>query len=75
MLIVSLLFTQNAQNGLDSCRIETIDGDAAQNLVPKLNIPLNTAFYMPQAVNINSQRYLEVSTSKQMILKLFFHLL
>ncbi|XP_022135025.1 uncharacterized protein LOC111007124 isoform X2 [Momordica charantia] len=50
---------ENAQNGLDSCRIETIDEDDARNLVPQLHVPLNTAFYMPQAVNINSRRYLE----------------
>lgn len=55
-----MVLKENAQNGLDSCRIETIDEDAARNLVPKLYVPLNTAFYMPEAVNINSQRYLEV---------------
>ncbi|XP_038879763.1 uncharacterized protein LOC120071512 [Benincasa hispida] len=54
-----MVLKENAQNSLDSCMIETIDEDAARNLVPKLNVPLNTAFYMPQAVNINSQRYLE----------------
>ncbi|CAK9329707.1 unnamed protein product [Citrullus colocynthis] len=54
-----MVLKENAQNGLDSCRIETIDEDAARNLVPKLYVPLNTAFYMPEAVNINSQRYLE----------------
>ncbi|XP_031742853.1 uncharacterized protein LOC101203097 isoform X2 [Cucumis sativus] len=54
-----VVLKENAQNGLDSCRIETIDEDAARNLVPELYVPLNTAFYMPQAVNINSQRYLE----------------
>ncbi|GMN47174.1 hypothetical protein TIFTF001_016358 [Ficus carica] len=42
-----------------SCRIETINKEAAQNLVPNLCIPFDTAFYMPQAVNIHPQRYLQ----------------
>lgn len=54
------LCDQNAQNCLASCRIEPIDKDTAQSLVPKLCVPFNTAFYMPKAVNIHSQRYLQV---------------
>ncbi|XP_044472434.1 putative thiamine biosynthesis oxidoreductase ThiO isoform X2 [Mangifera indica] len=49
----------NAQNCLSSCRIETIDKDSAQRLVPNLCVPLNTAFYMPDAVNVHPQHYLQ----------------
>ncbi|KAK2993661.1 hypothetical protein RJ640_009476 [Escallonia rubra] len=49
----------NAQNCLASCRIESIDRDTAQNLVPNLSVPFNSAFYMPGAVNVHPQRYLE----------------
>ncbi|KAJ0030457.1 hypothetical protein Pint_14675 [Pistacia integerrima] len=49
----------NAQNCLSSCRIETIGKDAARSLVPNLCVPLNTAFYMPDAVNVHPQRYLQ----------------
>ncbi|XP_065619608.1 uncharacterized protein LOC112040114 isoform X2 [Quercus suber] len=41
------------------CRIETINQDAAQNLTPNLCLPFNSAFYMPEAVNIHPQRYLQ----------------
>lgn len=54
-----LLLSDNARNCLSSCRIETINKEAAQNLVPNLCIPFDTAFYMPQAVNIHPQRYLQ----------------
>ncbi|XP_024026073.1 uncharacterized protein LOC21399696 [Morus notabilis] len=54
-----LLLSDNARNCLSSCRIETIDKEAAQNLVPDLCVPFNTAFHMPQAVNIHPQRYLQ----------------
>ncbi|XP_062159042.1 uncharacterized protein LOC133866507 [Alnus glutinosa] len=54
-----LILNDNAQNCLASCRIETIDQDAAQNLVPNLCVPFNSAFYMPEAVNIHPQRYLQ----------------
>ncbi|XP_048323536.2 uncharacterized protein LOC107427083 isoform X2 [Ziziphus jujuba] len=53
------LFNENAQNCLASCRIEKVDEDAAQTLVPNLSLPFNTAFYMPEAVNIHPQRYLQ----------------
>ncbi|KAL5839921.1 hypothetical protein ACOSQ4_012529 [Xanthoceras sorbifolium] len=53
------LLNDNAQNCLSSCRIETMDTDAARNLVPDICVPLNTAFYMPDAVNIRPQRYLQ----------------
>ncbi|WJZ98265.1 hypothetical protein VitviT2T_016804 [Vitis vinifera] len=53
------VLNDNAQNCLASCRIEPIDKDTAQSLVPKLCVPFNTAFYMPKAVNIHSQRYLQ----------------
>ncbi|XP_031257974.1 uncharacterized protein LOC116115999 [Pistacia vera] len=49
----------NAQNCLSSCRIETIGKDAARSLVPNLCVPLNAAFYMPDAVNVHPQRYLQ----------------
>ncbi|KAJ8634846.1 hypothetical protein MRB53_009113 [Persea americana] len=50
---------ENAQNCLGSCRIELIDKDGAQTLVPNLFVPSNSAVYMPQAVNINPKRYLQ----------------
>ncbi|KAF3452997.1 hypothetical protein FNV43_RR03430 [Rhamnella rubrinervis] len=53
------LFNDNAQNCLASCRIETVDKVAAQALVPYLSVPFNTAFYMPEAVNIHPLRYLQ----------------
>ncbi|KAL6221582.1 hypothetical protein ACLB2K_004978 [Fragaria x ananassa] len=54
-----MVVKDNAQNGLAGCRIESIDEDAAQNLVPGICSPYNTCFYMPQAVNVHPQRYLE----------------
>ncbi|KAK9947396.1 hypothetical protein M0R45_003022 [Rubus argutus] len=54
-----MMLKDNAQNGLASCRIETIDKDGAQNLVPGICLPLNTSFYMPEAVNVHPQRYLQ----------------
>ncbi|XP_011078618.1 uncharacterized protein LOC105162307 isoform X2 [Sesamum indicum] len=53
------IMTENAQNCIANCRIEPIHEDAAQNLVPNLSVPLNLAFFMPQALNINAQSYLE----------------
>lgn len=54
-----MLLKDNAQHCLASCRIETIDNDAAQNLLPSICVPFNTSFYMPEAVNIHPQRYLQ----------------
>ncbi|KAL5698797.1 hypothetical protein ACHQM5_029787 [Ranunculus cassubicifolius] len=53
------ILNENAQNCLESCKIERIDGDGAQNLIPNLCVPLNSAIYMPRAVNIHPQRYLQ----------------
>ncbi|KAL3824591.1 hypothetical protein ACJIZ3_020620 [Penstemon smallii] len=50
---------ENAQNCLANCRIESIHEDAAQNLIPDLSVPLNLAFYMPEALNVNAQCYLQ----------------
>ncbi|KAL9263258.1 hypothetical protein AKJ16_DCAP06740 [Drosera capensis] len=50
---------ENAQKSLESCRIETIDKSAAQHLLPEVCAPLNVAFFMPEAMNINPQFYLE----------------
>ncbi|XP_057968371.1 uncharacterized protein LOC131157921 isoform X2 [Malania oleifera] len=44
---------------LASCRIETIDNHVAQNLVPNICIPFNSAFYMPEAITIYPQSYLQ----------------
>ncbi|GAB2300239.1 hypothetical protein Dimus_034277 [Dionaea muscipula] len=49
----------NAEDGLESCRIETIDRTAAQHLLPDVCVPLDVAFFMPEALNINPQLYLE----------------
>ncbi|KAL0315335.1 UNVERIFIED_CONTAM: hypothetical protein Sradi_5411700 [Sesamum radiatum] len=53
------IMTENAQNCIANCRIEPIHEDAAQNLVPNLSVPLNLAFFMPEALNINAQSYLK----------------
>ncbi|XP_010488817.1 PREDICTED: uncharacterized protein LOC104766606, partial [Camelina sativa] len=53
------LMSDNARNCLASCVVETIDKDGAQNLVPNLCLPLNCAFYFPEAMNVNPQRYLQ----------------
>lgn len=53
------LMTDNARNCLAGCVVETIDKDAAQSLVPNLCLPLNSAFYLPGAMNVNPQRYLQ----------------
>ena len=60
ILMCLALHDQNARSCLPSCRIETLDSEASQNLVPNLSVPLDTAFYMPEAVNINPQRYVQV---------------
>lgn len=52
---------KNAQNSLASCRIHSIDEDAARSLVPDISVPSNLAFYMPDAINVHPQRYLEVT--------------
>ncbi|XP_059637813.1 uncharacterized protein LOC132279791 isoform X2 [Cornus florida] len=51
--------SDNVQDCLASCRIESIDEDAARSLVPNLCVPFNSAFYMPEAVNVHPLRYLE----------------
>ncbi|CAN7118776.1 unnamed protein product [Brassica rapa subsp. narinosa] len=53
------LMTDNARNCLAGCVVETIDKDVAQSLVPNLCLPLNSAFYLPGAMNVNPQRYLQ----------------
>ncbi|KAK8515411.1 hypothetical protein V6N13_139612 [Hibiscus sabdariffa] len=53
------VLNDNAQNCLDSCKINIIDKNAAQKLVPDIHMPFNLAFYMPEAVNVNSQYYLK----------------
>uniref|UniRef100_A0A162A4L9 FAD dependent oxidoreductase domain-containing protein n=1 Tax=Daucus carota subsp. sativus TaxID=79200 RepID=A0A162A4L9_DAUCS len=45
------LMNENAQNCLAGCRIESVDKEAAERLVPNLSVPCNLAFYMPEAVN------------------------
>ncbi|KAG6410470.1 hypothetical protein SASPL_128531 [Salvia splendens] len=52
------IMSENAQNYLANCRLELIHEDAAQKLVPNLSLPLGVAFYMPEALNVDSQRYL-----------------
>ncbi|XVF48471.1 hypothetical protein PTKIN_Ptkin03bG0192900 [Pterospermum kingtungense] len=53
------VLNDNAQNYLPNCKIEIIDKNAALKLVPHLHVPFNLAFYMPEAVNVNSQYYLK----------------
>ncbi|KAG0468610.1 hypothetical protein HPP92_017938 [Vanilla planifolia] len=49
----------NARNGISSCTIEILDGQAAKGLVPSLSVPLDLAVYFPQAMNIHPKRYLQ----------------
>ncbi|KAF6147410.1 hypothetical protein GIB67_016767 [Kingdonia uniflora] len=53
------ILKENAQNCLGSCRIEYMDEDGAQNLIPNLSLPFKSAIYMPQAINIHPRRYLQ----------------
>ncbi|KAI5659059.1 hypothetical protein M9H77_27852 [Catharanthus roseus] len=53
------MMTDNAQNYLVSCEIKSLNKDAAGDLVPGLRAPLNMAFYMPEAISVHSQGYLE----------------
>ncbi|XP_027066259.2 uncharacterized protein [Coffea arabica] len=53
------IMDHNVENCLASCRIESMDKHAAENLVPGLSVPLNVAFHMPEALNVHSQYYLE----------------
>ncbi|KAB2618770.1 hypothetical protein D8674_014695 [Pyrus ussuriensis x Pyrus communis] len=53
------LLKDNAQSCLASCRIETLDKDASQSLIPCISPPLDASFCMPEAVNIHPQRYLQ----------------
>ncbi|XP_075675203.1 uncharacterized protein LOC142643147 isoform X3 [Castanea sativa] len=50
---------QNFNGSIVRRRIETIDQVAAQNLASNLCLPFNSAFYMPEAVNIHPQHYLQ----------------
>ncbi|CAN0838545.1 hypothetical protein LINGRAHAP2_LOCUS2212 [Linum grandiflorum] len=49
----------NAQICDPDCRIDTIDKDIAQTLVPNLCLPHNVAFYLPAAVNVYPLQYLQ----------------
>ncbi|CAN8274700.1 unnamed protein product [Cochlearia groenlandica] len=53
------LMSDNARNCFAGCVVETIDRDGAHNLVPNLCLPLNCAFYLPGAMNVNPKRYLQ----------------
>lgn len=49
----------NVKSCLPSCRIETLDNDEAQSLLPGVCLPFDTGFYMPEALNIDSKHYLQ----------------
>ncbi|TKY73077.1 oxidoreductase protein [Spatholobus suberectus] len=49
----------NVKTCLPSCRVETLTNEEAQSLLPGVCLPFNTAFYMPEALNIHSQHYLK----------------
>ncbi|CAM8914505.1 unnamed protein product [Rhodiola kirilowii] len=53
------VLSENARNCLPSCRIQSINQDAYKNLIPNLSTPCDAAFYLPDAVNINPQRYIQ----------------
>ncbi|KAI9124827.1 hypothetical protein K1719_004154 [Acacia pycnantha] len=52
-------YVLNVQTCLPSCRIETLNAEEVQNLVPGVHLPLATSFFMPKAFNIHSQHYLQ----------------
>ncbi|KAJ9557989.1 hypothetical protein OSB04_012603 [Centaurea solstitialis] len=56
---MSVMNDKNAQNSLAGCRVQCINEDEAHTLVPNICVPSNSAFYMPDAVNVHPQRYLE----------------
>ncbi|WVZ18053.1 hypothetical protein V8G54_005375 [Vigna mungo] len=49
----------NVKTCLPSCRVQTLNNGEAQSLLPGVYLPFNTAFYMPEALNINSGHYLQ----------------
>ncbi|XP_027901677.1 uncharacterized protein LOC114162101 [Vigna unguiculata] len=49
----------NVKTCLPSCRVQTLNNVEAQSLLPGVHLPFNTAFYMPEALNINSRHYLQ----------------
>ncbi|CAN6459753.1 unnamed protein product [Victoria cruziana] len=51
--------TENARHHLESCKLEVVTNNFVKKLMPDVVLPLNTAFYMPQAVNIHPMRYLQ----------------
>ncbi|KAK6942252.1 FAD dependent oxidoreductase [Dillenia turbinata] len=53
------ILNNNARECLASCRIEVINKDVAERLLPSICLPTDTAFYMPEAVNIHPPRYLQ----------------
>uniref|UniRef100_A0ACD5XXP9 Uncharacterized protein n=1 Tax=Avena sativa TaxID=4498 RepID=A0ACD5XXP9_AVESA len=53
------ILLENAQSCLQSCSLQVLDTDAAQRLIPGLQVPLNLAVYMPLALNINPNKYLQ----------------
>ncbi|XP_024978891.1 uncharacterized protein LOC112516117 isoform X2 [Cynara cardunculus var. scolymus] len=53
------IMNDNAQNSLAGCRVQCINEDEARTLVPNICVPSNSAFYMPDAVNVHPQGYLE----------------
>jgi hypothetical protein len=55
-----LSYFQNAKTCLPCCRVETLNNEEAQGLLPGVLLPFNTAFFMPEALNINPRHYLEV---------------
>jgi hypothetical protein len=55
-----LCYLQNAKTCLPCCRVETLNNEEAQGLLPGVLLPFNTAFFMPEALNINPRHYLEV---------------
>ncbi|XP_004505027.1 uncharacterized protein [Cicer arietinum] len=49
----------NAKICLPCCRVQTLNNEEAQNLLPGVCLPFNTAFFLPEALNINPRHYLE----------------
>ncbi|RDX71871.1 hypothetical protein CR513_48718, partial [Mucuna pruriens] len=57
--LLDLSFIRNVKTCLPSCKVETLNNEEAQSLLPGVCLPFTTAFYMPEALNIDSQHYLQ----------------
>ncbi|KAL4181415.1 hypothetical protein AMTRI_Chr12g237140 [Amborella trichopoda] len=53
------IMKKNIQDCLPSCPLELLDSFAIQKILPGLSAPSGFAIYMPKAVNVHPERYLQ----------------